>query len=198
MLEPMLVVLFGPPAVGKMTVGRAVAASGRFRLFHNHMTIEPLLETFGYGSAPFTTLNAEFRRRVVEEAAAHDVDLLFTVVWALDSPDDLAEIESWVRIFDGEAAFVELRAGLDTRLVRNRTEQRLLHKASKRDLDWSEANVRQMEEQWAMSSEQGTHNAAPLLSRHPYLVLDTEGQSVETSASRIVHWLDGLGAAPLP
>ena len=54
----MLLLLFGPPAVGKMTVGRAVAATSSFRLFHNHMTIEPLLETFGFGTPPFTTLAA--------------------------------------------------------------------------------------------------------------------------------------------
>ncbi|WP_232547979.1 AAA family ATPase [Propioniciclava soli] len=62
----MLLVVFGPPAVGKMTVGRALAESGRFRLFHNHMTIEPLLETFGFETPPFDTLNSEFRRRVLE------------------------------------------------------------------------------------------------------------------------------------
>lgn len=43
------------------------------------MTIEPLLETFGYGSPPFNTLNTEFRRRVLEEAAAHDLDLIFSI-----------------------------------------------------------------------------------------------------------------------
>jgi len=31
-----LLVIFGPPSVGKMTVGREVAARSGFRLFHNH------------------------------------------------------------------------------------------------------------------------------------------------------------------
>ena len=74
-------------------------------------SIEPLLETFGYGTPPFDILNREFRRRVMEEAARHDVDLVFTVVWALDSQDDLREMESYVGIF-GSVAFVELRADL--------------------------------------------------------------------------------------
>ncbi|HLS45998.1 MAG TPA: AAA family ATPase [Ornithinicoccus sp.] len=185
----MLLVLFGPPAVGKMTVGRAITARSNFRLFHNHMTIEPLLETFGYGTPPFRTLNPEFRRRVMEEAAAHEVDLIFTVVWALDSAEDLAEMTSYVRIFDGDAAFVELRADLDTRLERNRTEHRLLHKASKRDLEWSEDNVRQMESQWTMTSATGHHWAGDLLSQHPHLVLDTTGSPAESSAAQIVDWV---------
>jgi hypothetical protein len=191
MLCSMLLVLFGPPAVGKMTVGRAVAANSRFRLFHNHMTIEPLLETFGFGTPPFRTLNTEFRRRVMEEAAAHGVDLLFTVVWALDSEEDLAEMASYVRIFDGDVAFVELRADLDTRLARNRTEQRLLHKASKRDVKWSDDNVRQMEVEWTMTSAAGQHHAGELLSQYPHLVLDSAGRSAERLAAQIVAWLTG-------
>lgn len=186
----MLLVIFGPPAVGKMTIGREVAAAGRFRLFHNHMTIEPLLETFGYGSPPFNTLNNEFRRRVLEEAASHGVDLVFTVMWALDSPEDLEVMESYIDIFGGEVAFVELRADLETRLTRNRTEHRLLHKASKRNVEWSDENVHEMETKWEMTSEAGHHVAGDLLARHPYLVLDTVGESPAASARRIIDWVD--------
>ena len=46
-----LLLIIGPPAVGKMTVGREIAARSGFRLFHNHHTIEPLVEVFGYGTA---------------------------------------------------------------------------------------------------------------------------------------------------
>jgi hypothetical protein len=187
----MLLVLFGPPAVGKMTIGRAIAANSSFRLFHNHMTIEPLLETFGYASPPFHTLNKEFRRRVMEEAATHGVDLIFTVVWALDSQDDRVEMESYVDIFE-DVAFVELRADLDTRLARNRTEERLLHKASKRNVEWSDDNVRQMDTDWAMTSAAGHHAAGELLARHPHLVLDTVGQTPTVTAARIIEWVTAL------
>ncbi|AQP48402.1 hypothetical protein BW730_13700 [Tessaracoccus aquimaris] len=186
----MLLMVFGPPAVGKMTVGRALADTGRFRLFHNHATIEPLLETFGHGTEPFNLLNEEFRRRVLEEAARHGIDLVFSIVWALDSEGDRDVIRSYVDIFDGEVAFVELRADLNTRLSRNGTEQRLLHKPSKRDLEWSDANVREMESTWVMTSEDGTGVATDLLSTHPHLVLDTTDLAPEESAARILSWLE--------
>jgi hypothetical protein len=196
MLSSMLLVLFGPPAVGKMTVGRAVAARSRFRLFHNHMTIEPLLEVFGFGTPPFDTRNGEFRQRVMEEAAKHGVDLIFSVVWALDSQEDLALMASYVQIFGGDAAFVELRADLDTRLARNRTEQRLLHKASKRDVEWSDHNVREMEAECVMTSVEGDLCAGEILSQHPHLLVDTTRQSVDASAARIVQWVgDGPAAS---
>ena len=47
-----IVVIFGPPAVGKMTVGREVARLTGYKLFHNHMTVEPVLEVFEFGSPP--------------------------------------------------------------------------------------------------------------------------------------------------
>ena len=42
-----LVLLVGNGAVGKMTVGQALMEQTGLRLFHNHMTIEPVLEIFG-------------------------------------------------------------------------------------------------------------------------------------------------------
>ncbi len=43
-----LLFLFGDAAVGKMTVGQELAKITDLRLFHNHMTIEPVIEIFGY------------------------------------------------------------------------------------------------------------------------------------------------------
>lgn len=40
--------IFGSAAVGKMTVGQELAKMTGLRLFHNHMTIEPVIEIFGY------------------------------------------------------------------------------------------------------------------------------------------------------
>jgi len=38
MVEKKLIILFGPPAVGKMTVGKELADLTGLKLFHNHMT----------------------------------------------------------------------------------------------------------------------------------------------------------------
>lgn len=185
----MLLVIFGPPAVGKMTVGRAVAAVSDFRLFHNHMTIEPMLETFGFGTPGFNVLNGGMRRQVLEQAAAHDINLVFSVVWALDDEQDRRTMVEYLALFGGQAAFVELRAGLDVRLERNGTEHRLQHKPSKRDLAWSDENVRQMDQEWQMTSESGPGVAGELLAGHPHLVLDTTHQSSGQSAVLILDWL---------
>lgn len=57
------VLVFGPPAVGKMTVGHELTKITGFKLFHNHMTVDPVLDIFPFGSPPFCRLVSEFRRR---------------------------------------------------------------------------------------------------------------------------------------
>ena len=46
-------------------------------------------------------------------------------------------------------------ADLDTRLARNRTEHRLAEKKSKRDVDWSDTNVLELEAEYRMTSSPG-------------------------------------------
>jgi hypothetical protein len=42
------VFIFGPQAVGKMTVGQELAKVTGLKLFHNHMTIDLLEPLFGF------------------------------------------------------------------------------------------------------------------------------------------------------
>ena len=45
-----LVLLTGPQAVGKMTVGQELAKITGLKLFHNHMTIDLALKFFDYST----------------------------------------------------------------------------------------------------------------------------------------------------
>lgn len=188
-----LLLITGPPAVGKMTVGRAVADRSSFRLFHNHHTIEMLLDVFDYGTPPFTTLNSDLRRRVIEEAAASGTDLVFTYVWGMDAASEADYLERLVAPYDGHVAVVELVADLDTRLQRNRTEHRLAEKKSKRDVDWSDANVLELEAEHRMTSSPGLDAPAErLLAQWPHLVIDNTDLSADQTADRILAWLGDI------
>ena len=171
-----LLLILGPPAVGKMTVGRAVADRSGYKLFHNHHTIELLLDVFDYGTPPFRTLNTEFRRRLLEEAATAGTDLIFTFVMGMDEQAEADYLERLVEPYGDRVAVVELVAGLDTRLVRNRTEHRLAEKKSKRDVDWSDNNVRELEADYRMTAEPGRDAPGErLLARWPHLAIDNTG-----------------------
>ncbi len=138
-----LVIIFGPPAVGKMTVGIELERLTGFRLFHNHMSVDPISRLFPFGSAAYGRLVAEFRQRVFEEfAATNERGLIFTFVWALDDPDDTAFVDDAIKAFarhDAETIFVELQAEQKERLRRSDTPLRLAEKRPQRDVEGSRA-----------------------------------------------------------
>lgn len=182
-----LVFLFGPPAVGKMTVGREIVRLTRYRMLHNHATIEPLLEVFDWESPAFGTLKSEFRRRILEEAVGSGLPgLVYTYVWALERPDELATVEQLIEPVvrtGGRVDFVELFADAGTRLGREGTPERLAAKASKRDVAWARGNLIEMDREYVMS----TGDSQPLpISGHRHLRIDNTDLSARETAERIV------------
>jgi hypothetical protein len=76
-----LVYLYGPPAVGKLTVARELAALTGFKLLHNHLTVNLAISLFPHGSEPYTRLVRQFRREMLAEAAQVGVDVVMTGVY---------------------------------------------------------------------------------------------------------------------
>jgi len=134
------VVIFGPQAVGKMTVGTELAKRTGLKLFHNHMTIDLVLNFFDWGTPQFKLSN-EFRRRIFEEISQSDLrGLIFTYVWDLADPADKKYIDDVCFLFTERGAkvyFVELAASIEQRLERNTSAFRLEQKPPKRDIDRS-------------------------------------------------------------
>jgi hypothetical protein len=138
-----LVIIFGPPAVGKMAVGLELERLTGFRLFHNHMSVDPIVRIFPFGSPAYGRLIGEFRRRVFEEFSASDQPgLIFTFVWALDDDQDRQFVDRTMRIFTDKGAdvcLVELEASQEERLRRNETPLRRSEKRFQRDIEGSRA-----------------------------------------------------------
>ncbi len=150
------VIIFGPPACGKMTVGVALARATGLRLFHNHMTIDLVLPFFAFDEPQFR-LVGEFRRRIFEEVAGSTLPgLIFTYVWALDDPRDRAFVDDACAIFRDRGAsicFVELHATLERRLERNESPFRLSQKPFKRDLVRSRERLLHDQDRFRMNSD---------------------------------------------
>lgn len=151
-----LIIIFGPPASGKMTVGRKLAELTGFKLLHNHISIELFLQFFEFDSPHFSRLNSEFRLRVIEEVALSNLPgLIFTYVWAVDDEKDKAVVDKYCDIFKEqgrEIYFVELFCELEERLRRNKTINRLAEKPSKQDIELSEKRLLEMEKKYVMNT----------------------------------------------
>ena len=175
-----LLFLIGDAAVGKMTVGQELMKLTGLRLFHNHMTIEPVLEIFGtFHSRAISRL----REVIFEEfAASGQYGMIFTYQWAFDCPSDWEYIEHVKDIFqkyDTEFYYVELIAPQEIRLQRNATANRLKHKASKRNLEESNQRLLDDDRNYRCVSDEGE---IPLSN---YLRIENAHLSAEETAKRI-------------
>ena len=133
-----LVFILGDAAVGKMTVGQELMKITELRLFHNHMTIEPVIEIFGrYDGKTVSELRDVIFRNY---AASENCGMIFTLMMDFDLKSDwdyLEHIKELFRPYGTEFYHVELIAPQEVRLIRNTTENRLKHKPSKMDLEAS-------------------------------------------------------------
>ena len=143
------ILIFGPSAVGKMTVGIELEKLTGIKLFHNHASIEPILNFFEFGTPPFARLVDNFRFQIFNEVANSELPgLIFTFVWDLDSDQDKDFVMNACTTFDKASAdvtLIELNADLELRLLRNRHPDRLEAKPSKRDIERSEKNLLECE-----------------------------------------------------
>lgn len=152
------VLIFGPQAVGKMTVGQELAKVTGLKLFHNHMTIELLEPLFGFRPKMWE-LSTLFRKEIFKAVAESELEgLIFTYVWAFDQQEDWDFVEQTCEIFESQGAtiyFVELEADMGERLERNKSPHRLEQKPTKRNVDWSENELRESMKKYRLNSHKG-------------------------------------------
>jgi len=179
-------IITGPLAVGKMAVGMALAEKTGLKLFHNHMTIEPVIRLFPFGSEQGQYLIQHFRQEIFETMAKSDLPgMIFTYVWDFDEAAEYDNVARKIKIFEDQGAktyIVELEADFELRLQRNRTPLRLEEKASKRDLVWSDNQLHTFQANYRMNSKPGEI-------RHPnYFRINNSHLSPEEVADRIIEF----------
>ncbi len=108
-----LVFLYGPPAVGKLTVAKELSKITGYKIFHNHLTIDPVESIFPWGTKAFDDLVNKYRLDLIEAAAANNVSLIFTFVYGGEGDDRfVGRVMRRVQKHGGEVCFVQLRSEL--------------------------------------------------------------------------------------
>ena len=154
---PKFIMICGPQAVGKMTVGQELAKLTGYKLFYNHMTIEMIRDIFDYDKKIFLKMNTIIRNNVLKEfSKSNEKGIIFTCCFDFGNElePDKNYFDECVRLYE-ENFVVELEADLEERLKRNKTENRLEHKVSKRDLEWSENDLLKSWKKHRLNSMQG-------------------------------------------
>lgn len=175
-----LVFIIGDAAVGKMTVGQELMKITGLRLFHNHMTIEPVIEIFGRYDGKTI---AEMRDLIFRNfAASENYGMIFTLMMDFDMPSEWEYLEHIKKIFEPygtEYYYVELIAPQEIRLQRNVTENRLKNKPSKRDIETSNQRLLNDDSNHRCVSREGE------ITFNNYLRIENSNKEAETVAKMI-------------
>lgn len=114
------VVIFGPHAVGKMTVGQELSKITGLKLFHNHMTIDLVANFFDFGTNQGKRLVNRFREEIFREVSKSDLyGMIFAYMWAFDEQSDWDYVDGVCNLFEENGSdiyFVELEADFNVRI----------------------------------------------------------------------------------
>jgi len=171
-----LVVLFGPPAVGKLTIARALAARTGLKLFHNHLVLDAITAVHDFRSPGYLRLRESWWLEMFETAAEAGVSLVFTFMPETSVAPGLADrIRAAVEPRGGRVRFVELFCSIDVQETR-------LDAPSRGEF----AKLRSIEDMRSLRADGWLDYAMPT----PELRLDTGALSPATAAARIADSLE--------
>ena len=183
-MDKTLVIIIGPHAVGKMTVGQELEKITGLRLFHNHMSIELALKLFEFSDPEYKILNQTIRETVFNLFAKGNFKgLIFTFMCDFDVQSEFDYLNDLITLFKNNGAkchVVELCADFDERIKRNKSENRLYHKESKRNIEFSESEMRRTSKHHRLNSYD--EEKIPFES---YVKIDNTNLSPETVAKMI-------------
>lgn len=168
-----LILIYGSPAVGKLTTANEIAARTDFKVFHNHLTIGAVQPVFDFGTSSFWKLVHLFRIETIAEAARAGQNLIYTFCYAKDSDDaHVAEVTKTVEENGGEICFVLLVSEKDM------IEKRVLEESRK---NYGKINnLKILREIWEKNEL-----FSPVPNRES-LVIDNTNLSAETVAGQII------------
>jgi predicted kinase len=112
-----LVVIYGPPGVGKLTVAKELSKKTKLSLFHNHLSSD--LVSLVFGKLENQDLIDKIRLDFFEFAAKNNLGLVFTFVYAHQNDDNfMDELVQIAQKFQTKIYFIQLLC--DEKVWKNR------------------------------------------------------------------------------
>lgn len=189
-----LVVVFGPPASGKLTLARALCEQTGYGLLCGDQQWAPLVSVFGSASVTSAKLWEEFRGRLLEEAVSSGLPgVVMTLAWALDSSahvDVVAGYCEMVTARGGRVLFAELAASKETRMLRYGAAG-----PGGRGAILAESMI-ELDRHFVMNTGASTTAADGLLARHRHERVDTTQLDPDEVLNLVLDQLEIFGAAP--
>ncbi len=100
-----LIYIYGPPAVGKLTVARELGLLTAIPVFDNHLSFDCVRPVYGIDSPKLNPLVEKIRHLVIGEAARDGISLIFTFVYG--HPHDIDYVGGICDLVEGHGGSVD-------------------------------------------------------------------------------------------
>jgi len=121
-----LIIIYGPPAIGKLTIAKELEKITSYKVFHNHLTLDMIEGIFSSKDKIFWPLVHEIRLRMIEAAANEKVKgIIFTSGYRGQSKDET--LEEMIKInkkYHGVTYFVHMKCDKKELFKRVKYEER--------------------------------------------------------------------------
>lgn len=183
---PDLILIFGPPAVGKMTVGKKLAMINGLKLMHTQMCYTLAGSFYKYETQDFHYLNYKIKLTILKHLAKSDIKgIIITFVWDFGNDHTKLFCDYLINLFKpkpGKIYFIELYADIASRRMRNTSPLRLKNKPFKRNLVKSFQKFNDMEQSCSFDSS----SMSDYFAKHNYIKINNTNVS-PTEACDIIH-----------
>jgi tRNA uridine 5-carbamoylmethylation protein Kti12 len=120
-----LIFIYGPPAVGKLTVAKELAKITHYKNFHNHIAHDFVESFVHYQNPKFFKYIEQLMLKGITFAAKEDISLIFT--YCYDNKHDNAfvkKVMNNVKKYNGSVKFVQLTCSQEELFKRVKHESR--------------------------------------------------------------------------
>ncbi|HEC64147.1 MAG TPA: hypothetical protein ENI23_02505 [bacterium] len=121
-----LIFIYGPPSVGKLTIGKALAEITGYKLFHNHLTVNLVTSVFPFATQEAQELMAQIRLSIFKQGITANVPgIISTQIYSKPETDHF--IKQILKLFQkttGQVHFVQLKTTDEMLLKRVVSEDR--------------------------------------------------------------------------
>ena len=110
-----VIVLYGPPAVGKLAVANELSKMTGYKVLHNHLTLDFVTSIFGFGGRKTSGLVDKYRVDIVREAVGSGIEgLILTFVYGNTKGDDkfINDIIKAAKRSGGRVLFCQLKCSI--------------------------------------------------------------------------------------
>jgi tRNA uridine 5-carbamoylmethylation protein Kti12 len=106
-----LIIIYGAPAVGKLTTANVLSKKTKYPILHNHATIDLVTNYFPFNSRPFFSLLRKVRLDIINEMLTEKTAGLIWTTGLPNTPDNRAfykKLDNLVKKNGGTTYYVKL------------------------------------------------------------------------------------------